>query len=212
MIANSPSGFNGATAFRRWIPGRHALCAGGKPASMGPPPFGDGYPATAPRARWSSTCFNGATAFRRWIPEKVRYVLRRDQWSRFNGATAFQRWTPGKREEDAPLHTASMGPPPFSDGYKSEMWLKQGHFAGLQWGHRLSAMDSCRPDTGTAGPRTASMGPPPFGDGYIEDFNFIRLTLTRLQWGHRLSAMDTAIHHCLPSYSNVKVLISTRND
>ncbi len=35
----------------------------------------------------------------------------------------------------------------------------------LQWGHRLSAMESAQPHTGGPLPVDASMGPPPFGDG-----------------------------------------------
>ena len=65
--------FNGATAFRRWRSGRRpraaAISAKTLPASMGPPPFGDGDQRTSPciwRLTLSYPCFNGATAFRRW--------------------------------------------------------------------------------------------------------------------------------------------------
>ena len=75
-----------------------------------------------------------------------------------------------------------LGPPPFGDGNRASLaWL-----TSLQWGHRLSAMEtsvlhtpfSRRPSLGycfngatafrrwkPAQVRLASMGPPPFGDG-----------------------------------------------
>ena len=107
--------FNGATAFRRWkavagrIPARHVPASMGPPpfgdgkaaglappialmyASMGPPPFGDGKQPVPLSRRTRPTCFNGATAFRRW---KARMPQGRSPSpsNRFNGATAFRRW------------------------------------------------------------------------------------------------------------------------
>ena len=60
--------------------------------------------------------FNGATAFRRWKPAmQSRFVISGEG---FNGATAFRRWKPGISQELA---------------YRA--WQ-------LQWGHRLSAMET----------------------------------------------------------------------
>ena len=40
------------------------------------------------------------------------------------------------------LDVASMGPPPFGDGYVEESFEPVGRVFLLQWGHRLSAMDT----------------------------------------------------------------------
>ena len=156
--------------------------------SMGPPPFGDGNF----RYRWQQglrrVTFNGATAFRRWklsISLAARIASRDLQWGHrlsametrptgatrrlrlptFNGATAFRRW---KRP--------SYWPPPcrlptFNGATAFRRW-KRARGLGrstrgliLQWGHRLSAMetfDIAGSKDCVAGP---SMGPPPFGDG-----------------------------------------------
>ena len=131
---------------------------------MGPPPFGDGNPD------FSIPCLR--------------------IWCRFNGATAFRRW----KHLSALVGWfrcayASMGPPPFGDGNARTASLalschrgfngatafrrwKRSHavtassfVARLQWGHRLSAMETpkCRVRHPRLSP--ASMGPPPFGDG-----------------------------------------------
>ena len=60
-----------------------------------------------------------------------------------------------------------MGPPPFGDGNKTWSVRCTPFSRALQWGHRLSAMETGQ----------------------------LRFTLQRivlwLQWGHRLSAMET---------------------
>ncbi len=157
-------GFNGATAFRRWkrdkafyltfaadpLQWGHRLSAmetrvlvpfnyRRDNASMGPPPFGDGNDTDQIDRSDHDYGFNGATAFRRW--KQASRVLAVGRNSRFNGATAFRRWKP----RPSVLSTLL--------------------FYSLQWGHRLSAME-----TGEVGflpvfLTVASMGPPPFGDG-----------------------------------------------
>ena len=184
------TGFNGATAFRRWIrqcggdtgaldvllQWGHRLSAMDTgllpaavhaiiPASMVPPPFGDGYDAGSHhqvrvratlqwghrlsamdtqhqrKRRVRTAGFNGATAFRRWIRAAGRSPLSSSRC--FNGATAFRRWIPRwPRPDTWTPATASMGPPPFGDGYISR---------------RLRVPLSPQ----------ASMGPPPFGDGFV---------------------------------------------
>ena len=159
-------GFNGATAFRRWkqvVGGENVTVM--QTASMGPPPFGDGNPSLlrfgiplvfrlqwghrlsametrpccASASLWSSG-FNGATAFRRW---KLGVFVAANATSRgFNGATAFRRWKHGRG--CSPASSSAM----------------------LQWGHRLSAMETRLTGRGLA-------------------------FLSGLQWGHRLSAMET---------------------
>ena len=117
-------------------------------ASMEPPPFGDGNTAGPRRSRAPcSTRFNGATAFRRW---KLDYV---------------QQSEPILSAPLAPL--ASMEPPPFGDGNVVNDTVEDRSL-GLQWSHRLSAME-------TALRSSRSVG------------------YTMLQWSHRLSAMETAL-------------------
>ena len=137
-----PHSFNGATAFRRWI----------RPTADSPGLSGPG--------------FNGATAFRRWIRSGALGCCARPPWC-FNGATAFRRWI--------------LPTPPL-------VWRLHTE---LQWGHRLSAMDTSGGYARGISSIEASMGPPPFGDGYRAEVAAMPQTYRLLQWGHRLSAMDT---------------------
>ena len=135
--------------------------------SMGPPPFGDGNPCGGRLENLHVLAFNGATAFRRW---KLVVILSygSSQHNPFNGATAFRRWKPG--------HVSPL----------------RFHLSVLQWGHRLSAMETGLHVFRAVDGELPSMGPPPFGDGNIS-FSIELLTPdTDLQWGHRLSAMETA--------------------
>ena len=191
---DSPPRFNGATAFQRW---KHAPTAGAAEivlhASMGPPPFSDGNAETPVSRQPSPGTFNGATAFQRWKPgnEPGEGHPR----GAFNGATAFQRW---KRVSAL----CSMSTP-----------------YSLQWGHRLSAMETRHnpggyrlrrlPFNGATAfqrwephrvlgkiehRRAPSMGPPSFSDGNIfsQGPGAVGFPVGgRLQWGHRLSAMET---------------------
>ena len=59
-----------------------------------------------------------------------------------------------------------MGPPPFGDGNEPGYSGRCGGCVLLQWGHRLSAMETGRSTQPTEAARI-------------------------LQWGHRLSAMET---------------------
>ena len=112
---------------------------GHRDASMGPPPFGDG---------------NSAHPNRRW-PESTR----------FNGATAFRRWKLGGLLLVDAVQLASMGPPPFGDGNMCGVPCLVSCQAALQWGHRLSAMETHESGDVDDGNHAASMEPPPFGDG-----------------------------------------------
>ena len=83
-----------------------------------------------------------------------------------------------------------MGPPPFGSGnYHGEHPIPMRD--RLQWGHRLSAVETrdTRPSPSHAG--RASMGPPPFGSGNKVPTNGTVTSGIRLQWGHRLSAVET---------------------
>ena len=62
----------------------------------------------------------------------------------------------------------------------------------LQWGHRLSAVETANPqEIADWETRHASMGPPPFGSGNLAYDSNVGFMAARLQWGHRLSAVET---------------------
>ncbi len=157
---------NGANAFQRWIllgdgqgPSRIRRAAMGPTpfsvgyfqrqsrrravgdAAMGPTPFSVGYASSGCGADSpADTCCNGANAFQRWILHFVREPHRGG--GRCNGANAFQRWI--LMEGDA----------------------RQLAGAVLQWGQRLSALDTGRDQTHHWRGRGAAMGPTPFSVGY----------------------------------------------
>ena len=156
---------------------------------MGPPPFGDG---------------NWSLHFLRWGAGPPSM-----------GPPPFGDGNLGGWTSSARNSYPSMGPPPFGDGNLRGQ-LDKPKERVLQWGHRLSAMET----RGSLGPREVavdpSMGPPPFGDGNVGqppdhivavvpsmgpppfgDGNLIALasfgnSFIALQWGHRLSAMETS--------------------
>ena len=175
--------FNGATAFRRWILDRdrvmhyailalqwgHRLSAmdtkSGRTrtlthdrASMGPPPFGDGYwTVPGPGSPPGTPGFNGATAFRRWI--RVGYA--EDRPPRLHasmGPPPFgDGYAPDGPQRDL-AGVASMGPPPFGDGYHDRYRRFRDGPRQLQWGHRLSAMDTAATPKRLAGVPTGFNG------------------------------------------------------
>ncbi len=115
-------------------------------------------------AHLSEQRFNGATAFRRWKLLSCRRRLSRRRG--FNGATALWRWKPGSSW----VYTLALGL--------------------LQWGHRISTMESLGGARVLAPGVKAAMGPPPFGDGKWKDGTTWQVAHIMLQWGHRLSAME----------------------
>ena len=58
-----------------------------------------------------------------------------------------------------------MRSPPFGDGNASFESSGTAPVGKLQWGHRLSAMETGVGRKAHVFPHSASMGPPPFGDG-----------------------------------------------
>ena len=132
--------------------------------SMGPPPFGDGNYRIS---------FNGATAFRRWKqrpPDSTPSMF------------SAMRNT---------IRQLSSGPP-FGDGNLTVPVLFV-LYGILQWGHRLSAMEtttvgySGRPSSGTFNGATAFRRWKPV----LQPGPALRGVIRYLQWGHRLSAMET---------------------
>ena len=157
--------------------------------SMGPPPFGDGN--IAPDSCGGRACsasmgpppFGDGNVPDSWVPISDHTPL---QWGHrlsametrcpvrpskslsdcFNGATAFRRWKQAATDlKVANSSTASMGPPPFGDGNRTSATSPSSIFPRLQWGHRLSAMETGAVLVAGHHPKAASMGPPPFGDG-----------------------------------------------
>ena len=171
---------------------------------MVPPPFGDGNPlfnSERPAASSNGTAFNGATAFQRWKRRlAVNLYLLVSSGLPSMGPPPF---SDGNFVDAAiadfygRVPIPSMGPPPFSDGNTSGMSQsarRNRQMVNLQWGHRLSAMETRasglrrhafaagRSFNGATAFRrwkledirhmlkagalyVASMGPPPFGDG-----------------------------------------------
>ena len=84
----------------------------------------------------------------------------------FNGATGFRRWKHVIAHCRISVRIASMGPPAFAGGNACRRAASTAG-AGLQWGHRLSPVETSLP----------SASPADFGS---------------LQWGHRLSPVETA--------------------
>ena len=90
-----------------------------------------------------------------------------------------------------------MGPPPFGDGNgQLRHWVPDDP-QSLQWGHRLSAMETRTSAFPACASGAASMGPPPFGDGNTSAPSSVGSGAPTLQWGHRLSAMETLGQHLL---------------
>ena len=132
---------------------------------MGPPPFSDG---NLLYQNWDLVVLT----FLQWGHRLSAMETRRTSGGTmteptFNGATAFQRWKRGDAlDHGDALPGPSMGPPPFSDGNTGwiahptpptrsfngatafQRWkLSQLRFdrissRDLQWGHRLSAMET----------------------------------------------------------------------
>ena len=108
----------------------------------------------------------------------------------FNGATGFRRWKLARQCVRRHRHHASMGPPAFAGGnVVSHIYLLR--VRSLQWGHRLSPVETrgrieCAPFG-----LLASMGPPAFAGGNLR-FHGRHGWLLPLQWGHRLSPVETA--------------------
>ena len=85
--------------------------------SMGPPPFSDGNLVLLLNLDTLERTFNGAIAFQRW--KRLSWGTPGPQpAASFNGATAFQRWKP------------------------HDLGIVFDQDAALQWGHRLSAMET----------------------------------------------------------------------
>ena len=159
------------------------------PASMGPPPFGDGKMCSSRARLKTSLRFNGATAFRRWKvlnQASSAVVSALLQWGHRLSAME----STGVAADCGDAHTASMGPPPFGDGKAKPpptRLTSSGGFNGAtafrRWKVRVGVS---RRDA-----RPASMGPPPFGDGKSAATS-VSNALHELQWGHRLSAMESS--------------------
>ena len=158
--------------------------------------------------------FNGATAFRRWKQHHGRSLrdVPKLQWGHRLSAMETNRPT---ILEEAQLAEASMGPPPFGDGNAAlasrtccrdscfngatafRRWKRPErrfkHMGGyvLQWGHRLSAMETRSPRSGPHGDTGSFNGATAFRRWKREGWGIRSYAIRELQWGHRLSAMET---------------------
>ena len=183
--------FNGANAFQRWIPGidsEDAMCCH---RFNGANAFQRWIRESARGELPNRPRFNGANAFQRWIPDLRFVIVPRIYRVRASmGPTPFSVGYDATPASPFIERAASMGPTPFSVGYSVALramryspmcfnganafqrWIRllRIHMAAcskkLQWGQRLSALD-----TFTIAPHAshgvgASMGPTPFSVGY----------------------------------------------
>ena len=208
------AGFNGATAFRRW----KLLSTTPRHIIVDPLQWGHRLSAmetVPPPSNPLPSCirFNGATAFRRWkqytvvaSPDTFRVLQRKGvgpppfgdgndtgltpnggYCGCFNGATAFRRW---KLEASANY---------------SEFW------SPLQWGHRLSAMETPAMVPISRSACKLQWGPlAAFRRWKLLALGAIALIAWELQWGHRLSAMETALCGSSAPWIHAKALFSRR--
>ena len=110
----------------------------------------------------------------------------------FNGATAFRWWKQAlSQRQPRPPVPASMGPPPFVGGNRQVTPEGVVHVRLLQWGHRLSLVETSKASRCWGSPRAASMGPPPFVGGNPSRLSRVITRSEELQWGHRLSLVET---------------------
>ncbi len=90
-----------------------------------------------------------------------------------------------------------MGPPPFDGGNLAKPCGEIDLTSTLQWGHRLSTVETGIFNLDRLGMIIASMGPPPFDGGNGPCPPIARcLKLPWLQWGHRLSTVETCFMLC----------------
>ena len=159
--------------------------------SMGPPPFGDGNTTRQSPTTNTHPTFNGATAFRRWKPgpdyeAAGKGLIPSMGPPPFGDGNLLPPGHPGAADL-----RPSMGPPPFGDGNLLKSSRASITFVFLQWGHRLSAMETF------GAPNPLLPGGPTFnGATAFRRWKRTLLpaawqTLRDLQWGHRLSAMET---------------------
>ncbi len=64
---------------------------------------------------------------------------------RFNGATDLHRWKPWRRTGIVVRHFASMGPPTYIGGNAAELKAEWTPLLELQWGHRLTSVETITP-------------------------------------------------------------------
>jgi hypothetical protein len=170
-------------------------------ASMGPPPFDGGNPEilrgiqrVVRALQWghrlstvetgkiqaadiTRTCFNGATAFRRWKPD-----TRGAAWGGYGRPS---RWNLVSGTK------ASMGPPPFDGGNPEILRGIQRVVRALQWGHRLSTVETRFSSSGFSLWATLQWGHRLSTVETLRRMTMIWNLDALLQWGHRLSTVET---------------------
>ncbi len=109
---------------------------------MGPPPFGGGKTGRATRSLLD--------------------------WTASMGPPPFGGGKTGRATRSLLDWTASMGPPPFGGGKSPVKDLPASISIQLQWGRRLSAVESSPVLSLFRDFLLASMGPPPFGGGKLQ--------------------------------------------
>ena len=87
----------------------------------------------------------------------------------------------------------SMGPPPFGDGNTRNISRYMTAVTLLQWGHRLSAMETIMLHWQHGSTTPPFNGATAFRRWKPEGRGGQRPSKGNLQWGHRLSAMETSM-------------------
>ena len=85
-----------------------------------------------------------------------------------------------------------MGPPPFSDGNDLRCRGAVGGVEDLQWGHRLSAMETTSAAAVPSAESKTFNGATAFQRWKLGNGLPAAMAFSALQWGHRLSAMETS--------------------
>ena len=133
--------FNGATAFRQWKPIRSYDChLQLKLLQWGHRLSAVETQQAQPRVRILLR-FNGATAFRQW--KHGLYSITANIKIASMGPPPFGSGNYQFRDSRAHYHCgASMGPPPFGSGNEDLNRSMITRIIELQWGHRLSAVET----------------------------------------------------------------------
>ena len=160
--------------------------------SMGPPPFGSGNEHGEPPALHHADTSMGPPPFGSGN-EGLR-LLGAIQQVTSMGPPPFGSGNHAQSTEAVRDALTSMGPPPFGSGNVSTVEAVDHRLSstevGLQWGHRLSVVETARERGRRRRLGRTSMGPPPFGSGNCPT-RWTWCPSVVLQWGHRLSVVET---------------------
>ena len=168
-------------------------------ASMGPPPFGGGNGWRLNRMSGCLLAFNGATAFRWWkLGQGLEPGLRPFVPSMGPPPSGGGNYLAVhcRRQGGNP----SMGPPPFGGGNRLLKAKDTISGLSLQWGHRLSVVETISKSWALCGCTPPFNGATAFRWWKHQVIIYGSASRSYLQWGHRLSVVETpAVRPCAPT-------------